>query len=633
MGDKEGEANPVEEAGDCLSNRPASSSSRPADHEMLEENGEGCRAIPPQGVDPQEDSPPSHSSESPIKRRPGPKAIAGRGHSKKLRQSADQASQLPLGSIPEHGQQTATLEDLADSADHMQESPVSKDPASPSEQPEDARKHPQAMTEIDLDNSQTNVERGCTAATDIQLEAEQRAMQALHALQVALGTAADAGLKEITLPSPQLYSDLPREWPMARLRISNKQVNRLVRTFLWRRVAESALRGTPFGNIPEEINRDYIDDLRRISEAFAAPLSNLFAFAKQEHKVCPFIPQNQLALYANPLFWQYGLLAFVSRCCAHNNQHRSQMASAAKTVLTKQDKSSEKDVDALTFMQTVAMSFARGMEYGEQTLPINDLFVYFPVQLVPALVTAMEQQRFASVEVKGGCGYRPRKQGEEDNPLLVVGVYNKEITYDRYPRMPDTSWAARAYTFRAIDPSLGQAMSFPSLLQLKLRIGEMLQRANTSHQAPRWKSRIQTRLPVGQENGRPDMHNQCQWETEVATEEEDTVAEPTYAFARGFGRFVIRYTRLATALGNFEQGSIQTESTAVAYWLTSGLKVSRVEPALSPIWTDQAPGGATQTLLLPRLPSITRRRSPIPPVWPDSLHRGPLGRTSHMVVW
>ena len=63
-------------------------------------------------------------------------------------------------------------------------------------------------------------------------------------------------------------------------------------------------------------------------------------------------------------------------------------------------------------------------------------------------------------------------------------------------------------------------------------------------------------------------------ETEVATEEEDTVAEPTYAFARGFGRFVIRYTRLATALGNFEQGSIQTESTAVAYWLTSGQKVA-----------------------------------------------------------
>ena len=60
-------------------------------------------------------------------------------------------------------------------------------------------------------------------------------------------------------------------------------------------------------------------------------------------------------------------------------------------------------MDALTFMQTVVMSFVREMEYGEQTLPINDLFVQFPVQLVPALVTAMEQQRFESVKVKGGC--------------------------------------------------------------------------------------------------------------------------------------------------------------------------------------------------------------------------------------
>ena len=134
--------------------------------------------------------------------------------------------------------------------------------------------------------------------------------------------------------------------------------------------------------------------LPRLSEAFAAPLANLFAFAKQGHQLCSFIPQRQLELYANPLFWQYGLFAFVSRCCSHNNQHRRQSAGAAKAALTKHEESGEKDVDALTFMQTVIMSFVRGMEYGDQTLPINDLFVYFPVQLVPALVTAMEQQRF-----------------------------------------------------------------------------------------------------------------------------------------------------------------------------------------------------------------------------------------------
>ena len=48
--------------------------------------------------------------------------------------------------------------------------------------------------------------------------------------------------------------------------------------------------------------------------------------------------------------------------------------------------------------------------------------------------------------------------------------------------------------------------------------------------------------------------------TEEATEDEDTMAEPNYTFAKGYGRFGIGYTRLATALGNFEQGSIEAES-------------------------------------------------------------------------
>ena len=110
------------------------------------------------------------------------------------------------------------------------------------------------------------------------------------------------------------------------------------------------------------------------------------------------------------------------------------------------------------------------MEHGEQTLPTNDLFVYLPVQILPDLVVAMERQGFTPAEVKGGYGYRPKEEGAEDNPLLVVGVHTKEIAYDRYPRMPDTSWAERAYSSGALDPSLGQAFSFPSLLQLRLRI-------------------------------------------------------------------------------------------------------------------------------------------------------------------
>ena len=59
--------------------------------------------------------------------------------------------------------------------------------------------------------------------------------------------------------------------------------------------------------------------------------------------------------------------------------------------------------------------------------------------------------------------------------------------------------------------------------------------------------------------------------TEEATEDENMRAEP---FAKGHGRFGMGYTRLATALGNFEQGSIDAESAVVAQWLTSGLRVA-----------------------------------------------------------
>ena len=173
--------------------------------------------------------------------------------------------------------------------------------------------------------------------------------------------------------------------------------------------------------------------------------------------------------------------------------------------------------------------------------------------------------------------------------------------------MPDTSWAERAYTCGAIDPSLVQAMSFPSLLQLKLRIEVPLWRdvAEAKHspadplsaesdtdsdatgskeRSPRYAQPV----PVG-------AADPLETEAEEATEEEDIVAEPTYTFAQGYGRFVIRYTRLATALGNFEQGNIQTESAVVAHWLTSGLEVamSRIGwNLLSPRHTlTKLPGG------------------------------------------
>ena len=369
-------------------------------------------------------------------------------------------------------------------------------------------------------------------------------MQALYDHQSAARTAREADGQSVPLPSLQIYSDLPREWPMARLAISNKQINRLVRTFLWRRVTERALHGSSFVDIPDEINQAYTGDLLRISEAFAAPLSNLFTFVKSGHPACPFITHKQLALYASPRFWQYGLLAFIARCCSFDNQQRHQGTGTAQAVAVKPQKTKEKDVDALTFMQTVIMSFVRGMEYGEQTLPTNDLFVYLPAQILPDLVVAMERQGFTPAQVQGGYGYRPKEEGAEDNPLLVVGVHTKEIVYDRYPRMPDTSWAERAYSCGALDPSLGQAILFPSLLQLRLRIEVPLWRdlatarhpsadlpaeedsASDATGSAERSPRLALRVPVG-------IAEPPEAGTEEATEEEDMAAEPNYAFAKG----------------------------------------------------------------------------------------------------
>ena len=585
MDDTESASSSSTEAGDCLSNHPVSPVTRPAQEDMRAAGDDARSAIAPQDENLPSDSPRSHFSESPIKRRPGPKAHTGRAQPKKSRKSPASTSRQPLDSVPEHAQPPVTLNDLASRSTQRQETPTGRNPETPPDCPGPAHERPQAMTEIDIVSDQEQAERGGTAATDLQLESEQIAMQVLYDYQKAAGTNRETHGQKVPLPSIQIYSDLPREWPMARLAVSSKQINRLVRTFLWRRVTEHALHGSSFIDIPDEINQAYIGDLLLISEAFAAPLSNLFAFVRNGHPACPFIAQKQLALYANPRFWQYGLLAFIARCCSFDNQHREQGTGAAQTGEGKSQTTNEKDVDALTFMRTVIMSFVRGMEYGEQTLPTNDLFVYLPVQILPDLVTAMEQQGFKPAEVKGGSGYRPKEEGAEDNPLIVVGVHTKDTVYDRYPRMPTTSWAERAYSSGALDPSLGQASAFPSLLQLRMRIEVPVWRDLATARNPaadlpadedsasddtgsaERSPRFALPVPVGMAETQAD-------EADEATEDEAMNDEPSYAFAKGYGRFGIGYTRLATALGNFEQGDIGAESAVVAHWLTSGLRIA-----------------------------------------------------------
>ena len=106
--------------------------------------------------------------------------LTGRAQPKKSRKSLASTSRQPLGSVPEHEQPPATLDDLASRNAQRQEAPVCRNPETPPNCPGSAQERPQAMTEIDIASDQEHAERGGTAATDLQLESEQRAMQILY---------------------------------------------------------------------------------------------------------------------------------------------------------------------------------------------------------------------------------------------------------------------------------------------------------------------------------------------------------------------------------------------------------------------------------------------------------------------
>ena len=150
MEDNDSASSSSTEAGDCLSNRPVSPVARSAQEDMRAAGDDARSAIPPQNVNHPSDSPGSHFSESPIKRRPGPKAHTGRVQPKKSRKSPASTSRQPLDSVPEHAQPPATLNDLASRSAQRQETPASRNPETPPNCPGSAQERPQAMTEIDI---------------------------------------------------------------------------------------------------------------------------------------------------------------------------------------------------------------------------------------------------------------------------------------------------------------------------------------------------------------------------------------------------------------------------------------------------------------------------------------------------
>ena len=221
----------------------------------------------------------------------------------------------------------------------------------------------------------------------------------------------------------------------------------------------------------------------------------------------------------------------------------------------------------------------------------------------------------------------------------MVGVYSKETAYGNEPPMPPATWAERAYTYRALDPSLGQSMSFATYSQLKLRL-----------EVPLWMDLAETRHPPmdtrpdesdadsGVTGGREPSPRYAQpvpvgaadpleLSEEESTEGDEAADDPTYVVSQGHGRFAIRYSRLATAFGNFDKGNARKHYSRwlADLWARNCHVQNGVESPLAAQRADKIEQRGTVPSLSLWLPPLPRGRRSISKIWQSVAHRSGVG--------
>ena len=87
-----------------------------------------------------------------------------------------------------------------------------------------------------------------------------------------------------------------------------RHISVLLRVTLCRWPAELSFRGVDFTKLPREAVRHTRQDFDNVCGAMAAQLAALFAFLKSNQAEEPEMGGEELALYADPSCWLYGLL-------------------------------------------------------------------------------------------------------------------------------------------------------------------------------------------------------------------------------------------------------------------------------------------------------------------------------------
>ena len=385
-------------------------------------------------------------------------------------------------------------------------------------------------------------------------------------------------------PPVALYANLPVEWPLARISVYTRRISVLLRVTLNRRLAEISFRGIDFRFLPREVIRHTREDFDAIGGAMANQLAALFAFLQPSQEQPQRIDQAELALYADPKYWLYGLLSFCAKSCEAKTVEAGREPDFRTSKERKQDSSApalEPTRNSLALMQTVVMSFARGLYLGKPELPIDHVRVYFPVQLVHKVIAQCEALRLKEGTLALSERYRHNVDNAANNPYVIVG--EGRCSYEQYPPFPRTPRLAKAYEEGILDASFGQIVSFASSYQTSFRIEVPLWHqlekgiADPALASPTEQSCGPTRdnpldkAPSPRSSGDATKNFGARTDRAEANADEDSTEEESYVPATGQGCFSFEMSLLQRAAQTFAKRSVADHYMQVARWLHTGL--------------------------------------------------------------
>ena len=85
-------------------------------------------------------------------------------------------------------------------------------------------------------------------------------------------------------------------------------------------------------------------------------------------------------------------------------------------------------------MQTVVMSFARGLYLGKPELPIDHVHVYFPVQIVHKVIAQCKALKLKEIALAAAERYKHNLDNAANNPYVIVGVFEGKCSHERLPQ-------------------------------------------------------------------------------------------------------------------------------------------------------------------------------------------------------